>query len=135
MGWLPALLTIPGFLSVLGSAVRLCCVTILLFTRDVEITPDVLGGLTHGLQAIAGVLVGVHDVVDEGPGQAVAASRHGFGADGDADFDGAAGDLVGDVLDGFEAGGAEAVYGGAGGGDGEAGGEESGAAVVGCFGV
>ena len=45
----------------------------------------------------------------EGFLEAVATFRHGFGANGNTAFDTAATDLVGDVLDGFQTGGAEAV--------------------------
>lgn len=124
-----------SFLRSFRSSVALSCITILLFTGDVEVRANVLRCLTHGLHAVAGVLVGVHDVVNEGTGEGVTAGGHGLSAKGDTDLDGARGDLIGDVLNGFEAGGAEAVYAGAGGSDGEASGEEGGAAVVGCFGV
>ena len=71
----------------------------------------------------------------EGLVEAVAARGHGFGADGEPDVDAAAGDLVGDVLHGFEARGAEAVHRGGRGGVGEAGGEGGGADGVGGFAV
>ena len=44
--------------------------------------------------------------------EAVAALRHRFSANGDTNIDAAGDDLVGDVLDTFEARRAEAVYGG-----------------------
>lgn len=71
----------------------------------------------------------------EGALEAVAAGGHELGAHGDADVDAAGRDLVGDVLGGFQPGGAEAVYGRGGGGVGEAGGESGGADEVGCFAV
>ena len=69
----------------------------------------------------------------EGLRKGVAASGHKFRANGDAAFDAATGYLVGDVLYGFEAGGAEAVDGASGGGVWEAGGERGGADYVSCF--
>jgi len=60
---------------------------------------------------------------------------HAFAADGEADVNAAEVDLVGDVLHGFETGGAEAVYGGGGGGVGEACGQGGGTDVVGGTGV
>ena len=67
--------------------------------------------------------------------QAVAARGHEFRAHSEPAFDAAGGDLVGDVLYGFQAGGAEPVDGGGGGGGGEASGEGGGADEVGGFGV
>lgn len=58
-----------------------------------------------------------------------------LGADGDTDLDGAALNLCGNVLDGLEAGGAEAIDAAGGGGGGEASGKAGGADVVGGFGV
>lgn len=71
----------------------------------------------------------------EGFLETVAAFAHGLGANRDADFDATGYDLVGDVLDGFEAGRAEAVHGGAASGGGVAGCEGGGTADVGCFAV
>ena len=71
----------------------------------------------------------------EGFVEAVASFGHRFGADGDADVDAAGDDLVGDILDSFEAGGAEAVYGAGGCGGGVAGCEGGGAGYIGCFAV
>ena len=45
----------------------------------------------------------------EGFLEAVAAFRHGFGANGNTAFDATAIDLVGDILHSFQTGGAEAV--------------------------
>lgn len=104
-------------------------------TRDVEVLADVLGGLTHGLQAVCGVLVGVDDVVDEGAGKTVTTVGHGLGTDGDTDLDSTGHDLVGNVLCGLETGAAEAVGRVCGGGVGEAGSETGGADVVGGFGI
>lgn len=101
-----------GFLGVFGALVGGCCEAILGFAGDVEVLADVFGGLAHGLQAVGRVLGGFEDFVVEGIGaEAVTAGGHEFGADGDAAFDVAEADLVGDVLGGFEAGGAEAVDG------------------------
>lgn len=81
------------------------------------------------------MLVGVDDLVDEGAGEAVAASGHVLGADGHTDLDGAGLNLGSNVLDSLEAGGAEAVDAAGGGGGGEASGKAGGADVVGGFGV
>ena len=66
----------------------------------------------------------------EGLVEATAAGGHGLGTHGDSDVDGSFADLVRDVLDGFEAGGAEAVYGGGAGGVGDSGCEGGGAELV-----
>jgi hypothetical protein len=114
----------------LGTAVRLSGVPVLALTRDVEVLTDVLGGLAHGLHAVGGLGV-LEDLVDERALEAVAALCHALGAHGDTAFDGADGDLVGNVLHGLKARGAEAVQRRAGGGVGEARGEHGGADVVG----
>ena len=80
-------------------------------------------------------MVGVDDLVDEGAGEAVAASGHVLGTDGHTDLDGAGLNLGSNVLDGLEAGGAEAVDTAGGGGSGEASGKAGGADVVCGFGV
>lgn len=49
--------------------------------------------------------------------EAVTTRRHGLGTDSDTNLDATHADLVGYILDGFEAGGAEAVNGGGTGGD------------------
>lgn len=100
----------PRFLGSFGALVGFRCKAILGFAGDVEVFADVFGSLAHGLHAVGGVL-GFQDVLVERVGEAVAAGGHDFGADGDAAFDVAEADLVGDVLGGFEAGGAEAVDG------------------------
>lgn len=64
-------------------------------------------------------------------GTAVGVGAHAFGAYGNTDIDGAGEDLVGDVLDGEETGGAEAVGYGGGGGHWETGGQDGGAGDVG----
>lgn len=67
----------------------------------------------------------------EGPLKTITALRHYFCTDSDTDVDAAGRNLVGDILGGFEAGGAEAVDGGCGGGVGEAGCKGSGSNKVG----
>ena len=71
----------------------------------------------------------------EGFLEAITAFRHGLGADCEADLNATITDLVGDVLNGFETGGAEAIDGRRGGGAWEAGSQARGANVVGSFGV
>lgn len=124
-----------SLLRSLRAAVRLGCVSVLLFTCDVEVGANVFRGLTHGLKAVGGVLVGVDDVVDEGAGETVAAGGHVLGAYGNTDLNGTSLDLRGDVLDSLEAGRAEAVDAAGSGGGGEAGGKAGGADVIGGFGV
>lgn len=80
-------------------------------------------------------MVGVDDLVDEGAGEAVATSGHVLGTNGQTDLDGAGLNLGRNVLDGLEAGGAEAVDAAGGGGGGEARGKAGGADVVCGFGV
>jgi hypothetical protein len=62
--------------------------------------------------------------------ETVACSGHHFCAQGNTDVDAAIGNLVRDILGGFETGGAEAVYGGGSGGVGEASCKSSGANEV-----
>lgn len=121
-------------LGVLSTAVRLASVTILLLAGDVEVFADVLGGLTHGLHAVASQLV-LEDLRVERAGKTVATVGHALGTEGETARDGAEGDLVGNVLDGLQAGGAEAVARGSAGGVGEAGGEGGGTDVVGSLGI
>ena len=120
-------------LGALGALVAFGGVSILCVAGDVEVGADVLGGLAHRLRAVGRFLAG-HDGGMEGGG-AGTAFGHGFGANGDADIDATCGDLGGDVLDGFQAGRAEAVDGGGCGRVGEASGEGGGAGNVGGFGV
>jgi len=117
------------------SAVRLGGVSVLLFASDVEVGADVLGGLTHGLQAVGSVLVGVDDLGDEGSLETVATSGHVLGAYCDTDLDGTGLNLCGNVLDGLEAGRAEAVDAASSGGGREASGEAGSANVVCGLGV
>ena len=70
------------------------------------------------------------DLLAEDRRPVVCARRHAFGADGDADFDGAGEDLVGDLLDRKESGTAEAVCYGRGGCYGVSGCEDRGACHV-----
>lgn len=81
------------------------------------------------------MLVGVDDLGDEGAFEAVAAGRHVLGAYRDTDFDGTGLDLCSDVLDGLEAGRAEAVDAASSSGGGEAGGKAGCADVVCGLGV
>lgn len=86
---------------------RLHRILILHLARDSEIVTDVLRCLAHGLQTVGGFLI-LEDFFVEGV-DASAAEGHGLGADSDANFDCPRADLVGDVVDCFEARGAEAV--------------------------
>ncbi len=69
----------------------------------------------------------------EGFIEAVATFRHGFGANGNTTFDATATDLVGDILHGFQTGGAEAIDRGCGAGGGKAGSKGCSAGNVGGF--
>lgn len=64
--------------------------------------------MAHGHVVLRGEGVLV-DALGHLGGTAVGVGAHALGANGDADVDGAGEDLVGDVLDGQEAGRAEAV--------------------------
>ena len=90
-----------GLLRDLGPAERLVRVPVLHLARDVEVRTDVLACLAHGLHTVARLLV-LEDLVDEGP-RGLAAEAHGFRAQRQAALDGAHGDLVGDIVDGFQA--------------------------------
>jgi hypothetical protein len=79
--------------------------------------------------------LGLEYLLMEGFLEAITAFRHGLGADCEADLNATITDLVGDVLNGFETGGAEAVDGRGGGGVGEAGCEGCGADEVGGLAV
>jgi hypothetical protein len=83
-------------------------VFVLHLAADVEVVADILGSLAHGLQTVGGFLV-LQDLFVEGLGPAVAARAHGFGAHGHANIDRPESDLIGDVVDGFQSGGAETV--------------------------
>lgn len=98
------------FLGALGPLVGFGGEAVLRFARDVEVFADVLRGLAHGLHAVDCVLGAVEDLFVEGL-RGTGGGGHGFGADGDAAVDAAEADLVGDVLGGFEARGAEAIHG------------------------
>lgn len=115
----------------LRTLIRFRSISILRFSRDVKVVPDVLRRLSHGLQAVLGFLT-LQDLGVEGFGAAVAGVGHGLGADRDADVDASHADLVGDVLHGLQSRGAEAVDGGAGCGVGEACGQRCGADDVSC---
>lgn len=91
-----------GLLRDFGAAVALRRVAVLLLARDVEVVAHVLGGLAHGLHAVAALLC-LEDLVEEGLLETVAADRHALGAHGETDLDGACGDLACDVLDGLKA--------------------------------
>ena len=65
--------------------------------------------------------------------ETVAAFRHGFGTNGNTAFDATATDLIGNILHGFQTGGAEAVDRGCGAGGGESGGEGGSTGDVGGF--
>ena len=110
----------------LRSPITLRRESILRFPRDIEVLAHILRCLPHRLHAVCRFL-GFQDGFVEGLSEAVAACGHKFCADGEAAFDAAGRDLVGDVLHGFETRGAEAVYGGGGSGVGEAGREGGGA--------
>lgn len=71
----------------------------------------------------------------EGFLEAVAAFRHGFGANGNSAFYATGTDLIGDILHRFQAGGAEAVNRGSGAGGGEAGSKRGSTGNVGGFSV
>lgn len=119
-------------LRLLGARIALRRVPVLQLPRDVEVAPDVLRRLAHGLQAVPRLAVGLHDLWYEGL-QAVAGGGHAFRADGQAALDGAHVDLVRDVLHRLEARGAEPVDRRGGRGAGEAGGEGCRADVVGSL--
>lgn len=92
----------PRLLRHLGAPITLRGEPILRFSRDIEVLAHVLGCLAHGLHAVCRFL-SFQDGVVERLVEAVAAGGHVFCADGDAAFDAAGCDLVGDVLYGFEA--------------------------------
>lgn len=116
----------------LRTLVRFCSVSILRFSRDVEVLPDVLRRLSHRLQAVLSFLV-FHDSRVEWSGATpFFRLAHRLGANGNTDIDTSHADLVGNVLHGLQSGRAEAVDGGGGGGVGEAGGQRCGADDVGC---
>jgi hypothetical protein len=117
----------PSFLlRPLGLLIRRSRKSILTFSGHVEIASNILARLAHGLQTILGLTLAHHQLLGELETQAAATSRHKLGSDGEADVDASKMDLVGNVLDGFEAGGTEAVDGGGGGSVGEAGCERGG---------
>lgn len=120
----PALL-----LRLLRLLVTPCSKLILCLSANVKVGADVLGRLAHGLQAV--LCFALEQLFAEVKPLACGGRGHAFTADGEADVDAAKVDLVGNVLHGFEAGGAEAVDGGGSGGVGEAGSEGGGANVVG----
>lgn len=97
-----------GLLCDLRATEGLSRVGILRLARDVEVRPDVLRRLAHGLHAIRRLLVLQHLVVER-LGEAVATGRHELCAQGNADVDRAQGDLIGDVLHGLQTRRAEAV--------------------------
>ena len=105
----------------LGAAEALGGVLVHLLAGDAEVAADVLARPAHGLHAVLGVLGLVGDLLVEGLLQAVSSDRHLLRADGDADLDRAARDLVRDVGRGLQAGRAEAVDAGGPGRDGETG--------------
>ena len=97
-----------GPLRSFSATERLRRVEILRLPRNVEVRPDILRSLTHGLHAIRSLLVLQHLVVER-LGDAIAASRHELCTHGNTDIDRAQGDLVGDVLHGLQTRGAEAI--------------------------
>ena len=104
-------------------------------SRDVEVCANVLASLAHGLQAVSCILVGVNNLVDERSGESVAARAHRLCTDGKTALDRASDDLVSDVLDGLEAGAAEAIHRASSRGGWEASGKCGGADVVGGLGI
>jgi hypothetical protein len=117
----------PSFLlRPFGLLIRPSCKSILTFSGYVEIASNILARLAHGLQTILGLTLAHHQLLGELETQTAAASRHKLGSDGKADVDAPKMDLVGNVLDGFEAGGTEAVDGRGGGSVWEAGCERGG---------
>jgi hypothetical protein len=124
----------PRLLRVLCTVERLVCIHILLKPADVEVVAHVLARLNHWLHAIIGRR-SLEYLIVEGLLEAVAALRHRLGANCKTDVDAAHRYLVGDVLDGFKAGGAESVHGRSAGCVREAGCEHGGTDDVGSFAV
>lgn len=100
-----------GFLRSFGPLEGFGGVSVLGLSADVEVSTHVFGCLTHGLHAV-GCVLALEDFFVEGLGVLITARcGHHLGADGNAAFDVAEADLVGDVLGRFEARGAETVDG------------------------
>lgn len=99
---------VASLLGLLGSLEALRRVNIHLLSSNVEVSGDVLAGPAHGLSSIFGLLGPLDNGLVELTSSA-AARGHGLGTDSDTHRDGIVGDLVCNVGDGLEAGGAEAV--------------------------
>lgn len=99
----------PSLLGLLSAAVRLGGILVLNLTADVEVRSDVLGCLTHGLQAVGRLLV-LQDFLAERL-DCITAGRHQLSTKGDTDIDLTQCNLVGDVLNSLETGGTESVDG------------------------
>lgn len=119
-----------GLLRVLGLLVATSGERIVLLTGDAELCRHILRRLAHGHVVLRGdgVLV---DTLGHLGSTAVGVGAHALRTHGDTNIDGACKDLVGDVLDGEQAGRAEAVGYRGGGGYGEAGSQDGGAGDVG----
>ena len=119
-----------GFLGALGALEALGGVLVHLLAGHAEVSADVLARPAHGLHAVRGLLRLLGHLLVKGLIQRVTTNAHLLGAESNADLDGPAADGVGDVGNGLEARGAEAVQAGAAGCVGEAGGERGGAQLV-----
>lgn len=122
-------------LSDLGSPERFTSIFVLLSSGDVEIIAHVLRGLNHGLHAVGRFLVG-HQGIREGLFGATTIAvvvGHALTTQSETDINAAIGDLVGNILHGFETAGTESVDAAGTGGVRDSGGKRGGSNLVGCF--